>query len=313
VKLVALAVTLGSSGCLGPQVGDELAPSGDIVPAGTTIPPIDGNDAITIAMNDNVDGVVPRLTAFAGGVQIHTWDFGPAPSFAAPVYMLVRDPGDGTRQVIDHPPIIGTIPGEAGYSPFWSVFEVEVTSAYAGELLTSSTSLEEAERDGLIEAPKPFGMAVNYPIVAADVRLDNGSATQLAPAHSFYYERHTVAYFDFGALAITSSVEIASSPRYVLRREGEEPLSEPMRGVDMDGDGDTLDSNDILEAAGSPLCQRVDVVVARATASIDTSRDDAIADLTSAPQLFAPGPVAGTVIAVSPTTELRDCPRQGGS
>jgi hypothetical protein len=193
------------------------------------------------------------------------------------------------------------------------MFEVKVTAAYAGQLLTSSTCLEEAERDGLVEAPKPLGMAVNYPIVAADVRLDTGSGTPLPAADVFYYEHHTVAYFDFGELAITRSVELTPSPRYVLRRNGEEPLSEPIRGVDMDGDGDVVDSNDILPAAGTPLCQRVDVVVTPTTASIDTSRDDAVADLTSEPQLFAPGPVAGTVLAFSATTELRDCPRQGGS
>jgi hypothetical protein len=310
VKLFCMLLLVG---CLGPQVSDELAASGDIVPAGTTIPPIDGDDAATIALHDNVDGVVPRLTAFAGGAQIHTWDFGPAPSFAAPVYMLMREDTSGTPVRIDHPPIIGTIPGEAGYSPFWSVFEVDVTAAYAGEQLTSSTCLEEAERDGLITAPKPLGMAVNYPIVAADVRLDTGSVTPLPPAQAFYYEHHTVAYFDFGELAISHSVEVAASPRYVLRREGEEPLSEPIRGVDIDGDGDVVDSNDILPAAGTPLCQRVDVVIAPTMASIDTSHDDAVADLTSEPQLFAPGPVAGIVLAFSATTELRDCPRQGGS
>jgi len=138
MKVVAFAML---AGCLGPQVSDDLAASGDIVPAGSAIPAIDGDDAETIALHDNVDSVVPRLTGFAGGIQIHTWDFGPAPSFAAPIYMLMRDPGNGPHVRIDHPPIIGTIPGEAGYSPFWSVFEVQVTAAYAGELLTSSSAL----------------------------------------------------------------------------------------------------------------------------------------------------------------------------
>jgi len=305
VKLAALALV---AGCLGPQVSDDLAASGDIVAAGTVIPPIDGDDADTIAMHDNVDGIVPRLTAFAGGMQIHTWDFGPAPSYAAPIYVLMR-----AQVPLDHPPIIGTIPGEAGYSPFWSVFDVEVTAAYNGEQITSSTALEEAERDGLIATPKPTGMGVNYPIVAADVRLDMGSVTPLPPAQTCYYEHHTVAYFDFGDVALASSVNVASSPRYVLRRDGQEPLSEPIRGVDMDGDGDIVDTNDIFAAAGSPLCQRIDVVVPTSTGSIDTSHDDAVADLKDAAQLFDPNPVDGTVLAFSPTTDLRDCPRQGGS
>ena len=55
--------------CLGPQVSDELGPSGDIVPAGTAIPSIDSDpDAALIAANDNVDGTIPRYTAFADGM-----------------------------------------------------------------------------------------------------------------------------------------------------------------------------------------------------------------------------------------------------
>jgi len=77
----ALAV-IGAFGCLGPQVSDDPAPSGDIVAAGTAIPSIDSDDedAATLAANDNIDGIAPLLTAFAAGVPTHAWDFGPAPS-----------------------------------------------------------------------------------------------------------------------------------------------------------------------------------------------------------------------------------------
>ena len=102
---------------------------------------------------------------------------------------------------------------------------------------------------------------------------------------------------------------------YRLHREGGEPLSEPFRGVDLTGDGDTADSNDVLDLpAGdpwpSPLCQRVEVAVPSTTASIDTSHDETIAELTAAAQLFAPGPVAGTVIGFQVTDDLRNCPVQ---
>jgi hypothetical protein len=51
-------------------------------------------------------------------------------------------------------------------------------------------------------------------------------------------------------------------------------------------------------------------VVAAATGSIDTSGNDATADVTSMLQLFTPGPVIGTVIAYQATGELRHCPLQ---
>ncbi|MEO8554844.1 MAG: hypothetical protein ABI678_32925, partial [Kofleriaceae bacterium] len=298
MKVLALLLV----GCLEPRVADTRAPSGDIVAPGTSIPSIDedGEDAETIAANDNVTGTVPRLSAFAAGAPVHGWDFGPAPSFAAPIYLVMRRLSSGELERVEHPPIVGTIPGEAGYSPFWSEFAVVVTDTYAGELITSSTAIEEAVRDGLVHAPEQLGVALDGPIVASDVRLEVGGAAVAAPT-LVYYEHHTVAYFDFGEMPVTRAVEVRSAPRYVLRREGQEPLSEPIRGVDIDGDGDTVDSNDVYERAPtdpgrSPLCERIDVVVAAGTGSIDTSGNDTTADLTSMVQLFTPGPVIGTVI-----------------
>jgi hypothetical protein len=123
-----------------------------------------------------------------------------------------------------------------------------------------------------------------------------------------YYEHHAVAYVDFGAVPVTRDVDVEVAPRYALRREGGEPLSEPMRGVDMDGDGDIVDSNDIC--AATPLVQTIDVVVAAGTASIDTSQSDAQAQIMDAAQLFDPQPVAGTVVSYAATGELRNMPVQ---
>jgi len=308
------AALVGAAGCIGPQVGDTLAPSGDIVPAGTAIPPIDGDDAALIAMHDNVDGVVPRLSAFAAGAPTHVWDFGPAPAFAAPIYVVVQRMPDGTLMRLSHPPIVGVIPGDPGYSPFWSEFALVVTDAYAGELLTSSTAIEEAERDGLIEAPKPQPIGFDLPIVAGDVRLDVGTATPLAPGVTMYYEHHTLTAFDFGDVPITAEVKVPIAAHYVLRRDGQEPLSEPIRHVDLDGDGDIVDSNDVFERAAtdpmrSPLCNRIDVAVVASTHSVDNTHDDAMADIEAAPQLFAPGPTAA-VVAFQDTGELANCPAQ---
>jgi hypothetical protein len=315
VTRARLALLAGLTGCLGPQVSDEPAASGDIVPAGTAIPSIDDDeDAAVIAANDGVDGIVPRLTAFADGVQVHYWDFGPAPKVAAPVYILVRAQPDGTyARVAEHPPIIGTIPGEPGYSPYWSQFALIVTAAYAGELLTSSTAIEEAVRAGLIEKPLLQPVALDCPVVASDIRLDVGTGTPLAPAAQWFYEHKTVSLYCFGQTPLPDQVDMPIGAHYVLRRAGGEPLSEPVRGVDIDGDGDTLDSNDIFDSAAltrTPLVRTITVAVAPGTASIDTSGNDATADLKAAAQLFDPDPVAGTVVGFEATDELHDMPLQ---
>lgn len=303
------AVWLACAGCLGPQVSDQPAPSGDIVLAGSVVPPIDeeADDAAQLAASDGVDGTAPLLSAFSAGAHVHVWDFGAAPSHAAPVFMLMQRQGDGSLAALPHPMIVGSIAGDPGYSPFREVFALVVTDAYAGELITSTTAIDEAVTNGLIEAPVSQMRAIDVPQVASDVRLDVGGAT-LPPSGVMYYEHHAVAYFDFGAVAVTREVDIAPAPRYVLRREGGEPLSEPIRGVDMDGDGDIVDSNDIL--AATPLVQTVNVVVVAGTTSIDTSQSDAQAQITDAAQLFDPQPIAGTVVSYEITTELRNMPAQ---
>ena len=104
------------------------------------------------------------------------------------------------------------------------------------------------------------------------------------------------------------------APRYVLRRDGQEPLSEPIRHVDLDGDGDIVDSNDVYERAAtdptrSPLCKRIDVAVITSTQSIDNSHDDTMAEIESATQLFTPNPTAA-VVGFQDTGELANCPAQ---
>ena len=81
--------------------------------------------------------------------------------------------------------------------------------------------------------------------------------------------------------------------------------------------GDTIEwiNNDIfahtaMDPMRSPLCRRVNVAVVASTSSIDTTNDDAQAQLKSAIQLFDPGPVAGVVVAVDETGELSNCPQQ---
>jgi hypothetical protein len=307
----ALALVL--AGCLGPRVSDELGGPSGILPAGSMVPSADDDRALDarIAANDLVTGVVPRGSAFAGGEPAHAWDFGLAPDFAAPLFVLVRETAPDVYERIDHPPISETVPGDPGYSPYGSLFYVEITDAYQGELITSPYALQEAVDDGLVMPPALQLRAVDYPIVASDVRLDlGGGAAPLAPAGRLFYQGELVRYYDLGAIALDQGVHVPEVPRYVLRRDGGEPLSEPVRHIDLDGDGDILDSNDVFAArpADETYAARwrtVTVAVPAATASIDTSHDETVADMRAATQLFDPDPVAGVVLAFDVTDEVR--------
>jgi hypothetical protein len=303
-------------GCLGPRVSDEQGDD-DILPAGTAVPSADNDPALDakIAAHDGVAGTVTRLSAFAGGGPAHVWSFGPAPAFAMPVFVLVRETGPDQYAFVDHPPIADAVPGAPTYSPFASLFYVEVTDAYQGQLLTSTYAVQEAVTDGLVNAPFVAMHGVSWPIVASDVRLDVGGATPLAPATRMFYDGEQVRYFDFGDLALTDAATPAVLPRYVLSRDGEEPLSEPIRHVDMDGDGDTNDSNDVYaltptDTGYSPARRTVDVAVPISTASIDTSQNERVAAIMDATQLFDPAPVIGTVISYDSTDEVLDLPQE---
>jgi hypothetical protein len=311
---VAIAATIAAAGCLGPQVPDRPGASGEILPSGTPVPAIadaEPDDAEAIEAHDGVGDTVPLVTAFSAGGVIHVWDFGAARAVAAPMFVLTRDGAP-----IDHPPIVGSIPGDPTYSPFWSIFAVEVTDRYDGEEITSIAALSEAEDLGLIAAPQAEDSAVDRPIVAAGVHLVVGGGNpDLAPAGEAYYDGAVVAYFDFGAMPVTAAVEVTAATRYSITRDGASlPIDETVRGVDLTGDGDTVDTNDIYadrpgRDTTSPLVTTVDVVVRASVAAIDTAMDDSISDLRDAIDLFAPDPTA-VVLGFSARGDLVHVPGQ---
>lgn len=311
------AAALVLAGCLDPLVSDEPGLRGLVLPAGTDVPSAhdDPNIERLIEDGDGVEDVVPLIHGFAGGEPIVYWDFGPAPDVAAPLFQLVREDGDELVPV-DHPTIVDEIPGDPDYSPFWAVLTVKVTDRYDGELLTSFSAVQEAERLGLIEAPQLQPVAVNCPAVARDVTVEVGGGEEpLAAGSHFFWRGMTVDYYDLGTFAVEPGERPPASPRYVLRRAGDEPLSETLRGIDITGDGDVNDTNDVFPArAGedgfSPLCRTVTVAVPADTASIDSSGDETMAAISRATDLFDPDAVEGTVIAFSETDDLRNCPQQ---
>jgi hypothetical protein len=294
--LVALA------GCLGPQVPDDPAPT-HVLPAGSVVPWADDDPEVHERLDDDdgVDGIVTRVSAFEGGAPTAYYDFGAAPDFAAPLFLLVREPEEGTYVPIGQPPVVEAVPGDAGYSPFWVVFYAVVTDRYEDQVLPSIEALQEAEALDLVEAPEPQDHGIDCPVVADGVTLESGESPDgVLYAHGLAYH-----YFQFSEVPIDGGVHVPDAPRYVLRREGQEPLSEIVRHVDMDGDGDVEDTNDVLEGS-SPLCRTVQVAVPAGTGSIDTSGSEAVADVMDAAQLFDPAPTA-SVVAFETTDEVRHC------
>jgi hypothetical protein len=294
------------AGCIGPQVSDRSVTA--ILPAGVAVPEITSNAVLAaqIASNDGIDGVLPLVSAFANGQPVHVWDFGIAPRFAAPLLMLMRRDQTQTLTPVAHPRIADALPGDRGYSPFWALFVVEVTDRYAGEQLTSLEAVDEAIDRGLALPPVATENGVNFPVIAGDARIAVGGDQQpIGPNGEIYVRGLRVRHYDLGPVPLTDKVRVPEAVRYVLHRSGEEPLSEPSRGVDMTGDGDTLDTNDVYTTT-SPLARTVRVTIAADTLSIDSSRNEAIADLRTATQLFDPMPVDATVIAYESTEDLHD-------
>jgi hypothetical protein len=254
---------------------------------------------------DDPDGLVPRLSGFADEERIWFWSFGPTPTFAAPLWKLVSA-DDGTP--INHPLIWDVVPGDRAYSPFWRTYTVAVTDRYNGERILSRRGLDEALRLGLIEAPEPTGIYSNCPVVDEDVRMQvrpgsfpgweeepcpgNENATCIAP-HWAYYKGVRVFYFDTnGGLPLDVDEELPVRTVYELRRETEAlPLSEPVRGVDITGDADAVDTNDVFPSTPcdddySPVYRTTQVFVAADYASIDTNADETVADATQVSDLF---------------------------
>jgi hypothetical protein len=323
VGLLAAALI---AGCLDPLVDDEQMEDDDtaILPAGSKVPSAYDDPALAaqIDENDGVGRVIPLLNAFAGGEQVRYWTFGEAPTAIAPVYVVGRMKKGAFEKLPDHPTVFDVVPGDQGYTPWWQAFLVVVTKSYNGELLTSVEAIQEAAVAGLVDPPAPQNMYVNCPIVHGDARLDMGPDAGLAEPNPAYYKGVLVAYFDLGPALVPAEafMEYPVADVYVLRREGGEPLSEPMRGVDMTGDGDRVDSNNIFEVGlddpgYTPLWRMVEVVVPADYESIDMSRDDGVADYTSVDDLFEIdgdelNPVDENLIAFSVTETLVNCPLQ---
>ncbi len=317
-RLVILAgMMLGplQTACLEPQVGDEVPVQGLVLPAGTELKSIYEYEDLSaqVAEHDGVEDLIPMLSGFAGGQRVRFWDLGEAPKNAAPIFKLYR----GNLAVEDEwefaspVNIIDSLPGDSNYTPFWSIFLFKVTDKYNDEVIASFAAIEEAIELGLLEPePTQANAYSNCPVVHRDVRMmvgldasgddaDGGEDGLLAPT-PIYYQGKMAAYFDFsrapihGRRALVDGTnDVPVSHQFVLGRPGEPPLSEIRRGVDITGDGDVFDSNDIFpDEIGTdtytPLRRSWKLTVTdEAYSSIDTASDETMATFQSSADLFS--------------------------
>ncbi|MFT5433596.1 MAG: hypothetical protein ACI9OJ_004302, partial [Myxococcota bacterium] len=270
--------------CLDPLVSDYVPLSAYDVFAMDEVPLLETDEALTKQTDehDGVDRIVPRLSAFADGERVWYWPFGPAPATAIPIYIVADRTADGEFVPRDeHLPIIDSMPGDEGYSPFWEVFFLVVTDTYDGEIIASFSAVQSAQLLGVIEEPQRPWLYINCPVVHPDVRLETRDG--LKEPSLAYYRNLRVPIFTFETLPVNHDGTIEVREALVLRREGGEPLDETLRGVDMTGDGDTNDGNTVFRVGlGSddytPLRKMVNVVVPADTESIDTNQDETDSD-----------------------------------
>jgi hypothetical protein len=305
-----------ATGCLGPRVSDEV-PMRDVFPAGTEVPWVSGEKAEQIAEYDGVDEIIPRISAFANGDRTWYWDFGPAIEYTAPLWLLVDDEGP-----IDHPPVWDVVPGDPAYSPFWAINFVHVTEKYAGEVITSRQGIDDAIREGLLEEAVSADAYKNCPVVPEGTLLEvGGGVPAIDPEYDghgvAYYRGMEVAYFDFderGARPLEGREMILGSVYELTRVSESLPLSEPVRQVDMNGDGDTNDTNNVFDLylgkAGanddySPLWQVVHVTVPEDTVSIDSNCDPVtlLCTFLTERHLFERGADGSRTPAIDPDTD----------
>lgn len=320
----ALWACLGSSlcaapACLDPLVSDEVVRPGLIRAAGDEPPNVAEFPVLRerIDQYDGVDGDrVPLRSAFGGGAQVWYWDLGVVSAQPIPLYMLVAESEQGFLQgpdgrlynpVPNHGSIFDAIPGDPGYSPWWTIVMWPVTERYHDEVIASFDAMDEAFREGLVGPSIPLPLAFNCPVVLPDARLETtpGDPSQLTAPYSGYYKGYSVSYFGFD-VAFMAGSRVGTPPLYVLRREGGEPLSEALRGVDITRDGDLLDGNDLFAALPggadyTGTVELVDAVVADAEL-IDRTLDETTSALMDAGDLFlssgAPDPAR--VVALHP-------------
>jgi hypothetical protein len=224
---IVLAV-LGAACRLEPLVDDVPGASRHLLPAGAAVPKVAESTELMkqIELNDGLDdnalemanGTIARGTGLSAGVEVRYWAFGAATRAPAPLYLFYRNTPDGLVP-ISHLPLLGVLPGDAGWNPIHNLYRVVVTSAYDGELITTFAALADAVELGLVDPPEPTGSFVFGPCVMPGTTIDTGAASPERPAE-IYARGHVAEMFRFGgALGVQPGDSFVPTSQVAFLRE----------------------------------------------------------------------------------------------
>ncbi len=206
-SLSSLGLACVLAGCLDPLVTDEPTYSPEVRPPGSFVAQVTDDPAAAqrIANGDGVDASpVPRRVGYADGAEVAFFDFGEGTNITAPMWIFRRcDPDGGLplpgdQSWVGHPNLFESVPGDAAYSPFRSLWLVCVTDRYDGELITSRTGLADAIALGLVEEPKPTDTFGDFPVTLPDVTLDVGGGVPPVAPDTGFYDGMRAAIFHLG-------------------------------------------------------------------------------------------------------------------
>lgn len=290
------------TGCLGPLADDTPRYSAHLLPADRRPPSISTSASLAAKIDRNdatVDSVIPLHEGYADGSVARYWDFGVSASLPTPIWVLRRCgemgvPLEGTEGLVDHPPLIDTIPGDLGYTAFWWIWNVCVTPAYAGERIPSLEALDDALDLGLVLDPAPTTLWFNAPIALDSAELDVGDG--VASVSPVYYRGYLVGAAPLGGLGVARELPrsrlVPVGVVYLLEKKEDKDFSEMVFGATPALDADEY----------TPLVEIVHVVVEEWYAP-GTVRDAAsLVGLVGG----AYEPIHPDVVSVDVTGELRN-------
>jgi hypothetical protein len=275
VRGVSLGLLFPLIGCLDASGPEKAGYSAQLLAPDAEVPLYDSDDALRARLDaaDNQDSpMIPLRSGYVGGREVHYWDFGVVPIGTKPVWVFRAHGEDGGTVDTGHPDLIDSVPGDTGYTSFRKVYLVYFTKAYTGQRITSMQALEDALELGLLEEPFWKDAYVNWPVALADAKLEVGpDETPLSP-DPVYYRGRITHHFKLGPARGPGSFAIEKPPipwpnAYQLRRQDEaRPLDEAAWRADLNGDGDTTDSNVVFSVAPgdmgyTSLWKQVDVIV----------------------------------------------------
>jgi hypothetical protein len=119
-----------------------------------------------VPLNSQLSEGTPGLThGWYKGREVHYFDFGPSTDRTAPIYAFITgmDAQGQPQFVPGQHNVIPVIPGNAGYSPFWNVFLVQVPASYQANTITSVAQVMNSGYPILHP-----GLVVNCPVIRTD-------------------------------------------------------------------------------------------------------------------------------------------------